>query len=159
IIIDNESTDDPEHILWVTGDVLSCSPSLPATQPSPLYSYHVNAPYRASVGSYFPPLCQARRKAVKGERGRERKSQERERERERDEFERKKDRKCHLLLYIYSNRIISAVLASGHGASFVVIILGHIPVAIPFDYLRRRRFALSSLFAMLAFCRTFARCN
>lgn len=53
------------------------------------------------------------------------KERERRREkkkRERDEFEREEDGKCHLLLYIYSNKIIPAVLTSGRGASFVVII-------------------------------------
>lgn len=50
------------------------------------------------------------------------KEERRGRERERNEFEREQDGKCYLLLYIYSNRIIAAVLTSGHGASFVVII-------------------------------------
>ena len=68
--------------LFVQQVVLSCSPSLLATQPSPLYSYHVNAPYRASVGSYFPPLCQARHKAVPREREKEKEKVKKDRERD-----------------------------------------------------------------------------
>lgn len=122
LLTDNEPADDPEHILWVTGDtrtlrstgsVLSCSPSSPTTQPSPLYSYHVNAPYRASTNSYFLPLCQARRKAILVER------KERRKQRKRQQI-RKRVRETASLFYIYSNRLILVVLAAVNVALFAV---------------------------------------
>lgn len=105
----------------------------------------------------FHPCAKPDVKLYQG-REREETKEKNEREREREEKERERGRwKYHLLLYIHSNRIIPAVLTSGRGASFVVIIprlRSHSIISVVDDLLSHLSF-----FAMFPFCKSFARCN
>lgn len=85
---------------------------LPATRPSPLYSYHVNAPYRLRLPPIFHPSASPDERRQRGnERGYYLWKGRREGETEKEKKERGgRSRWEKALLCIYSNGIILGVL-------------------------------------------------